>query len=409
MITRSVAYLNQTIRNAASAAGIKYIDIEHALDGKNMCAGSGGVTHPVHKVAYGMLTKEYLNFEDSSVVDSRNPAEDYLYKRMDVAFRDSAESLWTNHVTALMIYLTETFHPNAVGHQAIYDYIHAHQKGTSLLDDECDGAVIVCPNADNALWPSLPTEFGGVSGSFRVEIDPDVWKVKPSGANIGNDSVVERGTAVQAYLNPGRLQPVTPVKVTIHSDTVVLASASANADGSFALDTHIPGDMAAGYHMLVIEGTGFDGVGVKYIQPIFVTGPQSDIDGDGIGNAVDTCEFLTPAGADGDRDGVDDNCDSIISEVGSKLVQAGAPSFATSTDEDGGVFEHANDIYLHPRILIPNDAKEVEDISITAPTTVGVAPTSANIEATLEKLVGYVGLVVSVALLILCRIIMRQR
>lgn len=317
MITASVTYLNKTIRNAASTAGIKYINIENALNGNQMCGeGSGGVSHPLIKAFYGALTLDLFDFADKdTVVNSLTPAEDYIYQQLGTPYRDSSENLVNNPMTAGLIAATETFHPNATGHQLIYQYIHNHQNGISLLDDTCDGTVIVCPSTDNSGLPALLPTFGATH-SLHTQIGSLAWVASGGTATdgeLGIGATVERGSQIQIRDSSIATQlpsAVAAAKLTLHSDAVNLGTVQVVNGAIVPATLQIPSDTQPGFHQLVLDVTYTDGSTSKFIQPLFITGPQDDIDGDGIKNNVDTCEFITPSGKDVDGDGIDDNCDA---------------------------------------------------------------------------------------------------
>lgn len=309
MIRNAVTYTNATIKHAAATAGIKYIDIEHSLDGKKMCEGSDAVVTPAKRVGYGLMTD--MTFEDDGRIDSLNGVMDYIHKVAGDYYRESKESLSANPIMAAQLAMQEAFHPNAVGHQLIYDYIHDHMDGTSLLDATCDNAVIVCPLDENKNAPVEPDYFG------KSDEKTDYYQMLQNAAAGGQivqaaipmNGTVQRGTHVTVGLPSGTLSAGTSAKVVLRSEPMELSSIRAGDGGELSGDMLIPADTPVGYHSVAVTFIDSDGNSAKYIQPIFVTGPVDDIDGDGVLNSSDTCEFLTPSGVDSDGDGIDDNCD----------------------------------------------------------------------------------------------------
>ena len=219
-------------------------------------------------------------------------------------------------MSAALLVATETFHPNAIGHQLIYEYIHNHQNGTSLLDDGCDGTVIICPSALGAHEPPVPAEFGTVK-SLKTEVASIILRQSGDGTYTepGIGGVVERGARV--HVRPMALESaglVAGAKVTLHSDPVMLGGVLVQNGSIASTELQIPEYASIGFHTISLDIALADGGSLKYVQPIFITGPADDIDGDGVANKVDTCEFLAPSGTDLDSDGIDDVCDILRHE-----------------------------------------------------------------------------------------------
>lgn len=318
MINKSVSYLNQVIKSAATSAGIKYINIEDALKKDTMCgAGSGAISHPLDKALFGFLTGLYLNFEDEYLTNSSNPAQDYLLAQMNVHFRDSTESLSSNPITAAMLFMSETFHPNAVGHQHIYEYIHRYQKGKSLLDAECDGFVIVCPGVGDDATPAIPEDFGS-DDEVKAKVESFMWSFNDSTrlhSEIGVGGAVVKGANVQIRPTIDAQETVKDIKLFLHSEPILLGEVTIENGVPLPIEVIIPTETPAGFHSLVLEGRSANGqLVVKHIQPIFVSGITKDIDGDGMNNEFDTCQFIVPSGLDSDSDGIDDNCDLMVND-----------------------------------------------------------------------------------------------
>jgi|GEM_PF-2779689 len=323
MIRNAVTYLNQTIKNAAAAAGIKYIDIENVITSQDqdMCSQSGMITGATDKFYYGALTSMYRNLTPTK--ENESILEYYI---LTGALGDAATTL-TSPMTALIMFMQEAFHPNSEGHKAIYDYIHEHQNGTSLLDDACDGTVIICPAEANSYEPVTSSYFGttdvNVEFTKLLSVDSSTGKEY---LQVSGISTVERGRTLDVYMKESAYNPGVAVQVELRSNPLQLASTTAGVGGGVLASVTIPDDIPVGYHELSVIGVGADGRNTEYIESIFVTGSADDIDGDGIKNTVDTCEFITPSGIDTDGDGIDDSCDLNIAETA-----GGSPMGAASS------------------------------------------------------------------------------
>jgi lysophospholipase L1-like esterase len=321
MIRHSVSALNETIRNAAATAGIKYIDIENVITDstQDMCGQSGMITGATDKLFYGGITQMYRDFQAAPTKENESAIEYYI---LSTAWADAYSTVKTakyGPIQMINLLLQEAFHPNAEGHNAIYDYIHANQNGTSLLDDTCDRKVIVCPADANMHQPVTPEYFGPSDREEKfakllvTDSTTGVQYIQMSG-----QSIVERGTIQDIVLHQAAYQPGSLVSIEIHSDPVQLGTATVSEDGTITATVTIPKTTPVGYHKLTLEGTTASGAAMEYFEPLFVVGPEDDIDGDGVLNAVDSCDFLVPSGVDSDGDGLDNACD-LVNGIGSAI------------------------------------------------------------------------------------------
>lgn len=314
MIRNAVTYLNQTIKNAAAAAGIKYIDIENVItdQSQDLCSKSGMITGPTDKFYYGGLTSMYRDFQAVPTKDNESVLESYILS----GATNSVAATLANPMTSLMLLMQEAFHPNAEGHKAIYDYIHEHQNGTSLLDDKCDGTVIICPTEGNSFEPVTPGYFGqtdvNVEFTKLLRVDTSTGKQY---LQVSGLSQVERGKTLDVYMKESAYNPGTALTVELHSEPVVLASPASGTSGEVSASVTVPANTSVGYHELIVTGVGADGRTTEYLETIFVTGPADDIDGDGVKNSMDSCEFIAPSGIDADNDGIDNSCDLTTSSA----------------------------------------------------------------------------------------------
>lgn len=312
MIQEAVAFTNTTIRNAASAAGIKFIDIENSLVGNKMCEGSEAVTTPVRKFVFGAVTDMY-KFEDAIRYNSTSPLQDEVLKLANSYYRESSESLSMsiNPLTAINIAMQEAFHPNSVGHQLIYNHINNNQQGNSLLDGLCDNSVIYCPSPAVAHVPEKPSYFAGRQAKVKYKSLLSHVDTQGVDFSIGLGMTVQQGGAYRVNLEEAAgAAPGSKVVVSIRSTPITLGEFTSSELGGITGEVVIPLDTPVGYHTLSANSIGLDGTERQFIHPVFVVGrADNDIDGDGIEDALDTCQFVNPSGFDMDGDGVDGACD----------------------------------------------------------------------------------------------------
>ncbi len=370
LVTEAVTYFDQVIRNAAATAGIKYIDIEHALDGQNICSGNTLATSPLDVTYYGLVTQAAR--EPNKPVGS--PLSDAYNRYLEAYYRDRFSQSFTtlkDPMTALMLAMQEAFHPNAAGHQAIYDYIHGNQNGASLLDVTCDGSVIICPSSENAK-PILPPAYFGQS-STHIERSDMIYAYNELSKQYNKlpsqAAVVERGKVIKIALESPRLTAGAMFDIVIRSDPQTLGHAVVGQDGRIEVTATIPNNLPAGFHTLSLEGSDMSGMPLKFIQTLFVTGSEGDIDGDGIVDSRDTCDFLLVSGSgiSGDLD----NCGLYPN-----ITEPEKGSAISTVPSQVAVVSHA-DTHEAPWSFVPvQDQSVARDLigKIPAPTVGSTSP-----------------------------------
>lgn len=313
MIRNAVSFTNQTIKSAAAAAGIKYIDVENAITSYSgdMCAESGLITDPVEKVTSATWTEVVNRYEDGYADSNPVPIKTGIIQNLKNINRNFNEGVYIN---ALALVTQETFHPNALGHKAMYDYAHKNQLGGSLLDAVCDGVAILCPESLDKTKPAIPSYFGvtDTSTSFRnfVSVNDGTGRyVMQTGL-----TVLRAGDTFSLNTGGTGILPGWIVDIVLRSEPREIGAIAADNAGNAAGFAVLPEDTPVGYHTLSVTGTSASGNKVEYAQSIFVIGPSGDIDGDGVADANDNCQFIVPSGIDSDNDAIDDACDLSVAE-----------------------------------------------------------------------------------------------
>lgn len=257
-----VTYLNTVVRAAADKAGVKYVDVEHALDGHRLCETVYSDT-AVNGLTAG---KDAINI--LGVV--KGPLGN------------------------------ESYHPNALGHQKLALMIAAN---TNNFTDP-----MPAPNAS----ATYPGETSGLA----------IMNARASGRKLyrasyddepGNDVVVRQGWW-QTVLTSAKtvLQRTTSIGIFLNSDPVHLGDSTVGDDGSATVSVQIPADTQPGFHVVHMYAVDVTGQPVDFYKSIYVAASDTDYDGDGVPNAQDSCPTTTPAGVDVDMDGIDDACDGDI-------------------------------------------------------------------------------------------------
>lgn len=188
-------------------------------------------------------------------------------------------------------YLQESFHPNHLGHSKMAHAIFAKIPSiTSHIDS------LVRPGSRSSQeYLSAPTSKRVTV--MKSTIDPETFQV------------------IQAP--KATFQPNSQVLVTMFSEPTELGSFTADATGGLAAGATIPDTIAPGYHTLVLEGATHSGEPITLYQFITVTsGITGDIDGDGMPDEDDRCNFIIEWVDE--ATGVDVCSTDVISEGGAR-------------------------------------------------------------------------------------------
>lgn len=131
-------------------------------------------------------------------------------------------------------------------------------------------------------------------------------KISPPAMVLG-DSIVKVLSVNDYLLNPG-----ANLRVEIHSEPQVVGSAVATSASDLQINAKIPNTIAPGVHTLHVYGVDINGKQVDIYKPVIIISSIDDIDGDGIVNDQDRCNFVQTTGIDQDYDGIDDSCDAYL-------------------------------------------------------------------------------------------------
>ncbi|MFZ1258680.1 MAG: SGNH/GDSL hydrolase family protein [Candidatus Saccharimonas sp.] len=274
MIKESVLYMNSVIKQAAAAAGVKYIDITDALKGHALC--------------------------------------------------DNKQNPWQNYVTGIALKgaseVQESYHPNDGGHIAIANAIKRAVNNQPLLDYVyCSNEAVFCPDT-SVTAPEAPSYFV-TSEQVRQTIPLPI-----------TPTTIEKGVTVAMTIDPLTVQPNGSMAVTMLSEVRQLGNILTTSDGGIRGELRVPADLEPGFHTIILTGKSYSGDPIEIVHFVEVIASQSDRDGDGILDGADPCLYVAPQGEDLDKDGVDDGCDPFISEpVSAPSGPVVPPTIATET------------------------------------------------------------------------------
>jgi lysophospholipase L1-like esterase len=273
-----VAYLDGSIKRAAQAAGVTYVDISHALDGHRLCeAASSSIA------VNGLTAGNDVSFAGFGVLGH------------------------------------ESYHPNALGQQLIEQSVLKQTDNLSMTDRAQPAATA----PDGSALLDAPK-----SGAPVYALMPD--------DNI-TSAVIRPGLRAQLTVD-GRstgLGPNSSYSVSLGGPAGnVLKTVVSDDQGNISADFAVPPGAAAGGTTVDITGLNAIGQTTDVTQPVYIASTPSDFDGDGIANSDDSCPYAVNSGQDGD--GVDDSCDDQIGSAASTSGPAGGNDDRGASASGGG-------------------------------------------------------------------------
>ena len=153
------------------------------------------------------------------------------------------------------------FHPNAAGHTRLAADIYEQSKHPTI------------PNS-----PGVPATTSDVA--------------KLTFSTITGAGLIAGGL-MDIELPAGHFAPNSTVKVGIYSEYTELATLQTDENGGLSATITLPANVHLGYHVLSITGESLQGGEVDVQQFVTVAGTNpDDIDGDGIPNSEDRCDFI---------------------------------------------------------------------------------------------------------------------
>lgn len=265
-----IDYLNEGIKQAAGKAEVVYVDISEALAGHRLCETAS------YNVAVNGLT----------------------------AGKDGG-------VLGIPMFGKESYHPNALGQalieQAILKQTHNLTEVTPTTtattnNESVSQALLKAPKTGRAIHTRVPDSS---LTARRVKAGKStVVKVKGSRDGL-------KAKAVYTL----RLDGTAGVSI---------GSATSDEEGNIDTSVTIPSGTVPGGHTIDVTGENQAGEPVDVTQPVYVPVSDSDSDGDGTDDPVDSCPLAVNSGEDSDHDGIDDSCDPLIGSPPEPVSSAGS-------------------------------------------------------------------------------------
>ncbi|VAW27756.1 putative secreted hydrolase [hydrothermal vent metagenome] len=329
-VEQGVMYMNSIIRSAAKEAGVYYLDIEDSLEGRNLCSSS-----PDYLTAVNGLTKGNDKFG----------------------------------VIGL-----ESYHPNPIGHELIYESIQELTNNNLTTFEICASGVLVCPEESKVPLPGA-NYWGPEAVSYVESLNSpsfSVAEVRIPTKKIFTELVSEKGQQVD--INTSDLKASSTVTVEIRSEPTTLGQFEVGSDGVLNAKIEIPEGMMPGLHTLHIIGKDTFGDPIDYYQHIYVTGPAEDVDGDGVLNGEDPCLYVEASNVDYDEDGIDDACDGFIGEKPSIVANTPIEDEIVS-QVTSGASTNLNEAVTQTLLTTPSSQSAFNTLTnaVNAPQALGVS------------------------------------
>lgn len=258
-------YSNTIIQQAASRAGVLYVDTQNAFNGHRLCEAKPG------KFAVNGLTK----------------GKDF--PKLLGGFIHGP-------------FANESYHPTPLGYSLLKDSVASATNGLSTLMPEPNLAA--GPPVENGL------DILNVAHSGRA------IKIASLEDSFSGD-ILPRGASSEIFVDglQNSLKPSSSYSLELHSDPVVLGNLTSNISGDLSGQITIPVNTAPGFHSLHIYGTNVANEPIDIYKTVYMAANGEDYNGNGVPNSNDPCVFVDASGQDYDQDGVDDTCDGVIDEA----------------------------------------------------------------------------------------------
>ncbi len=289
-IHEAVDYFNQVIQAAALSSGVQFIDVEDTLEGGNLCSGASDSDMLVNGITAG-------NDIDKEVIFGIG---------------------WCSPNSGCLG--SETYHPN---HKAQDFYKRA------ILSQTLD---FVRPNTEpTPVAVPLPSDYFGVGARSYVEALND-----PESSERMRSEFREMIAGATNYRQPNvhldGLLPYSSVSFSIHSEPFDLRTFTADLNGEVDATLMIPLDFEGGYHEIHAVAIDYAGKEVEYYEPIVLSTSETDFDGDGVLDNLDSCPTIVNLSIDENNNGIDAACEPEVTSLqdneGEPLIK-GVPSIET--------------------------------------------------------------------------------
>lgn len=302
-----ISYVDGVIQQAATEAGVNYVNTENAFDGHNLC--------------------------------SANP---------------SAMNGLTSGNDTLGLVGDESYHPTAYGHQLLAHTIAAQTDNFTKPDPEPDWSV-KAPNSNDA-GHFLDAPHAGTP-IRKILFD-----------QFASQQPLLRGGLVGSKLMSSdfHLEPGASYQVWLHSTPVELGTATADSDGNLSYSYTIPKNIEPGWHTIDIYGDDITGQATDIQRLIYVAASADDWNDNGVSNAAEPCGLFSASGVDADHDGIDDACDGVITSS-PETPKSQPPAISTASIGQASISPAANSGVLELNTQGGNALAQVKGASTQVP------------------------------------------
>ncbi len=259
----AIDYLDTVIKLASEKAGVFYVDTQDAFYGHRLCeAGPGSVA--------------------MNGISAGNDFPDKLGGPIG----------------------RESYHPNAFGHQLLENRILSSTHKLTVPMPATNPNISL-PSQSGLEILNAPHENREINETrYDNDLSSDlVYRETPFGINV-------EGPGYSPSAN-------SSMQIELHSTTIGLGTITTDSTGNISGQTTIPSSVPAGYHILHLYGKDVADQPIDIYKVIYVATTADDLDGNGVADNTQKCVEVAPSDIDYDKDGIDDSCDSQISQLAS--------------------------------------------------------------------------------------------
>lgn len=260
--------LNLVIRQAAEYAGVRYVDVENALEGHRLCEDS---PLAVNGLTYGQ--------------ESYN------------------------------LFGAESYHPNALGHELLRDAVMVQTAAFTQTNPAPDISKTI-PVINDSI-PLLASVTPGAAYSYNPL--PHQGLVQ--------DVLIRSGTyelSIQGHNFD--LSTSKTYTIELNSTPLLLGTAQPSAaNGNIDLDITVPSTVEPGFHTLRVYGQDLNNQQIDIYKTIFIAASETDYNGDGNDDLPGECVLVPNSEVDDDDDGIDDACDPYIGDEDPEVSEPEEP------------------------------------------------------------------------------------
>jgi len=313
-----VAHLNYVVKQAATAAGVQYVDVSGAFSGHELCD-----------------------------LGTNNLAMNGLTLGQEV-----------HHIVG-----AESYHPNQLGQYYLKQQILASTSNFSTYTPGTPSSAVT-PNRSSTTAQAL-------LGSYTAGDNNPIYLPIVLADAIPDTAYKAGGLSFTLAQTLSSLKPSTTYPVSIDGGSTSLGSFTTDSNGNLSVSAAIPNSVSNGVHTIDVMGTNVAGQAVDVTQTTAIGQAQGSFTGST--DSPSDCVLVSDSPIDTDQNGVDDACQGVIGRSPTDINNLyAAHQGVTSSGEDSAK------VYLERNVSLAQSMLGITDYDPgnTGWSLVGVADAS---------------------------------